>query len=93
MKTPTRTTAEPLDRVVCGSGCHATVHIRDDLDAGTAPALEREVSELIGLGVHAITIDLGHLAFVDRAGKQVVVDANARLGRTGGHLMLVRRPA
>jgi anti-anti-sigma factor len=91
VKTPTQTT-EPLHRVVCGSGCHATVHIRGDLDAGAAAALEREVGELIGLGAHAITIDLEHLAFVDRVGDQVVADATVRLARLGGHLILVRRP-
>ena len=77
---------------MCGSGQHATLQVRGDLDARVATVLEREVTELIASGAHAITIDLGHLAFVDRDGQKLVVDATARLDRVGGHLTLVRRP-
>jgi len=91
VKIEQQTALPSVHGVVSGSGCHATVHIRGDLDSRSAIELEREVTELIAAGAHAITIDLGHLAFVDRAGRRVVADATERLDRLGGHLKLVRR--
>ena len=80
-----------VERVVCASGVHATVRLLGDLDARSAVHLEREVQELIDAGAHTITIHLGQLAFVDRAGRKAVADASDRLDRLGGSLRVVRR--
>lgn len=66
--------------VVTGAGPEATVNVRGGVDALTAPGLAAILEVLVGQGRRRVVLDLSDLAFMDTAGRLVVLDVLARLG-------------
>lgn len=65
--------------------------LRGELDLASAPALERELSEIAATGSGRILIDLAGLDFMDGAGLGVLLRAQ-RNAHAGGRPLQLRRP-
>src|SRR5689334_3725283 len=62
----------PLRAVAVHEHGQVTVVVHGELDLGSAPALHREVHQLLGLPVEAIVLDLSGLEFVDSSGMRLL---------------------
>lgn len=60
-----------------------TLSLSGRLDTGTAPTLERELSELLPT-VDALTLDLEHLEYISSAGLRVILKVQKALANKGG---------
>jgi stage II sporulation protein AA (anti-sigma F factor antagonist) len=78
---PGRATAEVRD-----------IHVRDDLDIATAPALRDTLADLLHSGVTDVRLDLREVTFVDSVGMSVIVAAHQRCREQGGSLVLRVNP-
>jgi anti-anti-sigma factor len=92
----TQTRSDALTRgFVCSCACRgrdvATVRVRGDLDAGTAPELGRLLRK-IQRHARVVLLDLRQLGSVDPCGTQVIIAAGTRARRPGGRLIVVRGP-
>ena len=89
-----------LTSLVRRVGFHSEVAIIDDsvvlwlhgeLDMATAPNLARTLSTALDGGPAALTLDLGHLGFVDSTGIRVLITAGRR-ARNEGCSLILRAP-
>jgi anti-anti-sigma factor len=69
-------------------GDRATLTVRGELDAYSAPGLEDQVSRLIGQGVGTIVLDLAGTGFLDSSGLRAILTAQRRLSEAGGSMTL-----
>jgi anti-sigma B factor antagonist len=65
------------------------VHVSGELDFATAPRLERDLGELVGLGVHHVVVDLADLSFCDLHGLRVLLRVERELRSDGRRLPLL----
>ena len=56
-------------------GDHATVLVRGDVDLATAPILLRELLAVLARPVTAVSVDLGHVTFLDSSGIAALITA------------------
>jgi anti-anti-sigma factor len=59
------------------------------LDSMTAPAVQREIAQLVLDGARLLLIDLKDLSFVSSAGLRVFIAAQQQLSQVGGEVVLV----
>jgi anti-anti-sigma factor len=69
-------------------GSRATIAVRGELDAYSAPGLEEAVSGLLSGDTTEIVLDLGETAFLDSSGLRAILTAHRRLADTGGRFAL-----
>lgn len=62
---------------------------RGELDLAGAPALRREILQVIADGAQRLIIDLDQVDLIDSTGLGVLIGAVRRLGLSGGELRLV----
>lgn len=62
-----------------------------ELDAASAPALQRRLNELLGQPHARVMLDLNGLRFVDSAGVSVLIKAK-QAAETQGRTLVLRRP-
>jgi anti-anti-sigma factor len=60
-----------------------TVFVHGELDAASAPALQRRLVELLALPIESMTVDLTCLRLVDGSGLNAFVDARASADEHG----------
>jgi anti-anti-sigma factor len=70
-------------------GTSSRIALRGRLDSMTAPAVQREVSELVLAGTRQLFIDLNGVSFVSSAGLRVFIAAQQQLSQVGGEVILV----
>lgn len=71
------------------SGPWTILHVHGEIDMSTAPAVRREVVDLVGEGVRWLVLDLSDVGFVDSTGLGVLVGALKRVRAAGGDMTLV----
>ena len=64
------------------------VALRGALDAGTAPRLDEQFTQMSHRGVSLIDLDIAQLEFMDSSGLAVVVAEHKRAKATGGGLVI-----
>jgi anti-sigma B factor antagonist len=79
-------------------GCEVHVSTDDDggvvlrvvgeLDLATVAVLRDAVDSIPLIGVRLLVLDVTHLSFISAAGIRVALDAQHRLARSGGRLVL-----
>jgi anti-anti-sigma factor len=80
-----------LSLVTRSDGRDAIVVVRGELDLGTAPLVERELTELIdGRSCRSIVLDLHDLTFMGSTGLCLLLNVQARLQSRGGEIVLAR---
>lgn len=73
------------------SGTVATVCVRGEVDAATAPLLDEMVRKVeAGAGLSEITLDFGEVSFIDSSGLSVLISAHKRLRPAGVTLVIDR---
>ena len=70
-------------------GALSQVALHGRLDSMTAPAVEREIGELVLAGTRQLLIDLNDVTFVSSAGLRVFISAQQQLSQVGGEVVLV----
>ncbi len=65
------------------------ISVTGELDLATAPVLEEALHGVSDNGRGAVTVDLAGCSFIDLRGLHVLLDARARLVRTGRPLILI----
>ncbi len=77
---------EPFQVVVVAAGDVPTLVLRGELDAATAPVLERAIAEVLDgqAVVDRLVVDLAGLGFIDSSGLNVLVATANRLRRAPG---------
>ena len=78
-----------LGALITFQGAHATVAVRGEVDAFTAPTLAAILDGIIGEGHTNVVLDLADLAFMGAAGLGVIAMASLRLA-TNGEVLTVR---
>lgn len=68
----------------------ATVTVRGELDAYTAPGLEALCSKIVDKGVEAVVLDLSGTTFLDSSGLRVIIALHHRIEEARGELTLDR---
>ena len=63
-----------------------------DLDAGTAPDLQREFDRLLEKGVHFFVVDLGQVGFIDSVGLAQLIRLYKRVRIGEGDVRLAAMP-
>lgn len=71
-------------------GRTATVSIRGELDAYTAPELEALCSSIVDEGADALVLDLSRTTFLDSSGLRAIVSLHQRIEDARGELTLDR---
>lgn len=73
--------------------CADTVYVvvAGELDIATVPQLDRVIRDAESVASQ-IVLDLGGLEFVASCGAQLLMEANARIRRSGGRLKIKRPP-
>ena len=66
----------------------ATLTLKGEVDAYTAPGLEDQIIRLVGDDVIEIVLDLSGTAFLDSSGLRAILTAQRRLSEAGGALRL-----
>lgn len=66
------------------------VTVRGELDAATAPDLDRLLQLLVDAGTVDVALDVGDLGFIDSHGLDAIVQWRARLAAVGGDVLLYR---
>lgn len=61
----------------------STLSLSGRLDTGTAPQLEKELSELLPT-LDSLTLDLAKLEYISSAGLRVILKAQKALSKKGG---------
>jgi anti-anti-sigma factor len=64
-------------------------HLKEDLDAANAAAVERRLAEAIGPDVLSLVVDLSRVRYVDSAGIDMLLRLGDRLDRRRNKLILV----
>ena len=70
-------------------GALSQIALHGRLDSMTAPAVQREIGELVLAGARRLLIDLNEVSFVSSAGLRVFVTAQQQLAQVGGEVVLV----
>ena len=83
--------------VVTAAGAETIVTVRGDVDISTAPVLrhalvQAEARHHGALASGPVVVDLSGVTFLDARGLDVLVGAETRARRRGGHIVL-RRPS
>jgi len=74
------------------NGGAARVELKGEFDLGSAPDVERELSDLERDGHHLIVLDLRELTFIDSTGLRSILAADARARREGRRVVVVPGP-
>lgn len=69
-------------------GERATLSIRGELDAYSAPGLEDQIARLSAEGVNQIVLDLSATAFLDSSGLRAILTSQRKVGEEGGQFGL-----
>jgi anti-anti-sigma factor len=83
------TTDDRLEIAVSGVGDDATLLVKGEIDLGTAPLLQAELSRLADAGRRRVRVDLRDVTFMDSQGLNVLARAHRRLVAEGAALTLV----
>ncbi|PWI10084.1 anti-sigma factor antagonist [Streptomyces sp. NWU339] len=83
---PSRSVAEPPERIVAGT---TVVTPRGELDLRTAPVLSRRLDALTARAVPDLVLDLRAVTFIDCSGLGVLCRARNRVLARGGRLRLI----
>ena len=75
---------------VSHAGGVVMVVVRGELDAATAPDLERLLHLLLASGSTEVALDLGDLAFIDSHGLAAMAALQERFEAVGGGVLLYR---
>lgn len=90
---PSRDAEQPLDVALRERpDAPLVVHVRGELDLGTAPRLISALTLAERRQSHGIVVDLADLHFVDATGLRVLLEA-ARRARDGGWRFEGRKPS
>ena len=65
-----------------------SVRLTGEIDAHTAPELERVLNRILETGSEAVVVHMGGVTFMDSSGLQVVIAATGRARDNGGDLVL-----
>jgi anti-sigma B factor antagonist len=69
-------------------GNRAVLGVRGELDAYSAPALEEQITKLVGDQADHIVLDLSQTGFLDSSGLRAILTAQRRVAEAGGQLRL-----
>jgi anti-sigma B factor antagonist len=84
----------PFDLKIEAQGDTATLHLKGELDAASAPALREQVVRLISEGRTNLVFDCDGLDFIDSTGLGVLIGGRARCLAANGSVALASvRPA
>lgn len=83
--TPTRTLVDATHE-----GSTATVTVRGDMDAASAPVVREAITNVEG-EASVVVLDLQHVEFIDSTGLGVIAGASTRAAKNG-HDFQLRRP-
>lgn len=72
-----------------GAGGRATVRFEGELDLVSAAQLQHRIQEERSSGLHALTLDLTGVTFIDSVGLSLLVSAHNRITEEGGDLRLL----
>ncbi len=70
---------------------HHVLHLRGELDLGSAPTLAGLLEDIEVDGAGGVVLDLADVTFVDSSGLKVVLEANGRAAATQ-RAFVVRQP-
>jgi anti-anti-sigma factor len=70
-------------------GAVSQLALHGRLDSMTAPAVQREIAQLVLDGARQLLIDLNDVSFVSSAGLRVFIAAQQQLSQVGGEVVLV----
>lgn len=79
----------PLVTEISGSGSHALVLLKGELDVSTAGGLYEEFARLSHEGVVHVALDLTGLEFIDSTGISVLIAEHKRTASAGGELIIL----
>jgi anti-anti-sigma factor len=82
-------TDDRLEIAVSDVDGDATLLVKGEIDLGTAPQLQAEVSRLVEEGRRRVRVDLRDVTFMDSQGINVLARAHRRLSTEGAALTLV----
>ncbi len=74
------------------SGTQATVSVRGDLDASTAPMLRQRLQSVIADGARRLVLDLRRVTFIESVALGVIIAARKQLGSGDKSLCVVLDP-
>jgi anti-sigma B factor antagonist len=70
----------------------SVLHVKGELDVGSAPKLKAELAGLIAEGSRVLVVDLSEVGFVDSSGLGVLIGAHNELRELGGEIRVVVHP-
>lgn len=69
-------------------GDRATLSVRGELDAYSAPGLEDQIARLSAEGVNQIVLDLAATGFLDSSGLRAILTSQRKVADEGGRFAL-----
>jgi anti-sigma B factor antagonist len=66
------------------------IEIEGDIDAHTAPQLERTLNDLVAQGHNRLVLDVSQVDFISSAGLRAITFANRDVSQRGGQVRLCR---
>ncbi len=80
---------EGIDITVRSNGTPTTIAVRGEVDMVTAPALNEQLTDVLGAERGDVLVDLNDTSFLDSTGLHVLLNAQRRLVRQGHQLYVV----
>jgi anti-sigma B factor antagonist len=80
---------QPLELTVAHDDRVAEVKVSGEVDIHTCGALEKTLTDLADESVNVVTVDLGHVSFIDSSGLRALVVGHKALQDRGGSLVIV----
>jgi len=74
------------------AGAQPVVRLSGEVDMATSAAVKSSLADLAEGGHLAVVVDLSEVTFIDSSGLHVLLDAQRRLSKSGGKVVL-RKPA
>lgn len=87
--TDANTGAAELDLATDREGTTATIRVRGELDAYTAPNLDDLCRALFDDGVRDVVVDFTSTSFLDSSGLRALLSSHRRFGDVGGSLTVI----